>query len=80
MDEWLDLDLEDEYYSPANEGISDSITQNWTQQALECYEINCDCKKCSLSQGHYSFICQMPRVIETLVATVGAPEKQRKTA
>ena len=80
MDEWLDLDLEDEYYSPANEEISDSITQNWTQQALECYENNCDCKRCSLSQGHYSFICQMPRVIETLVATVGAPEKQRKTA
>ena len=42
MEQWLDLDLEDEFYSPANEEISDSITQNWTQQALECYEINCD--------------------------------------
>ena len=80
MEQWLDLDLEDEFYSPANEEISDSITQNWTQQALECYEINCDCNKCSLSQGHYSFICQMPRVIETLIATVGVPQKQRKTA
>lgn len=78
MDEWLNL--EDEFYSPAKDEISDSITQNWTQQALECYYINCDCKRCSLSAGHYSFICQMPRVIETLIETVGEPEKERKTA
>lgn len=78
MEEWLDL--EEEFYSPANDEISDSITQNWTQQALECYYLNCDCKRCSISQGNYSFICQMPRVVETLVATVGAPERERKTA
>ena len=80
MDKWLNLDFEEELYSPANEEISDSITQNWTQQALECYYINCDCKKCSLSAGHYSFICQMPRVIDTLLETVGRPEGERKTA
>ena len=74
------FDFEDEFYSPANEDMSESITQNWTQQALECYYINCDCKRCSLSAGHYSFICQMPRVIETLIETVGEPEKERKTA
>ncbi len=78
MEQWLDL--EEEFYSPANDEISDSITQNWTQQALECYYLNCDCKRCSITQGHYSFICQMPRVIDTLLETVGAPEQERKTA
>lgn len=78
MDKYLNL--EDDFYSPANEEMSDSITQNWTQQALECYYIHCDCKKCSLSAGHYSFICQMPKVIDTLLETVGAPEEERKTA
>lgn len=67
-------------YSPGNEEMSDSITQNWTEQALECYSINCDCKRCSLSQGNYSFICQMPKVIDTLLETIGEPDKQLKTA
>lgn len=71
-----DLDM----YMPANEEMSVSITQNWTEQALECYSINCDCKKCSLRNGHYSFICQMPKVIDTLIQTVGLPEKELKTA
>jgi len=70
--------FEDELYSPGNEDISCSITQNWTQQAIECYYINSNCKKCSLSSGHYSFICQMPRVIESLLATVGPPEEEEK--
>lgn len=67
-------------YMPANEEMSVSITQNWTEQALECYSINCDCKKCSLRNGHYSFICQMPKVIDTLIQTVGLPENELKTA
>ncbi len=69
-----------EYYSPGNDEMSESITQNWTEQALECYYINCDCKRCSLRNGHYSFICQMPKVIDTLIKTVGEPERNRKTA
>ncbi len=66
-----------EFYMPANEDMSESITQNWTEQALECYSINCDCKRCSLSKGHYSFICQMPKVIDALIQTVGVPEIRR---
>ncbi|MBO6256495.1 hypothetical protein J6N69_00460 [bacterium] len=78
MENWSGM--AEEYYSPENDEISDSITQNWTVQALECYYLNCDCKKCSISKGNYSFICQMPRVIDTLLETVGAPEPERKTA
>ena len=67
-------------YGPAMQEMSDSITQNWTEQALECYYLECDCAKCSITKGNYSFICQMPKVIDTLLRTVGEPEKPRKTA
>ncbi len=69
-----------EMYLPGNEEMSDSITQNWTEQALECYSINCDCRRCSLRNGHYSFICQMPKVIDALIQTVGRPSQELKTA
>lgn len=67
-------------YMPGNDEMSESITQNWTEQAIECYSINCDCKKCSLSRGHYSFICQMPKVIDVLLQTIGEPDRELKTA
>ena len=68
----------DPYYNsfiPQTNGeVSDSITQNWTNQALECYSLNCDCSKCSIQQGHYSFVCQMPKIVKNLIATQGAPK------
>lgn len=67
-------------YSPDIDEMSESITQNWTQQALECYGLNCDCKRCSVGCGNYSFICQMPKVIDTLLKTIGEPEQYRKSA
>lgn len=57
-----------------NAAISSSITQSWTQQALECYSINCDCSKCSLKNGNYSFICQMPKVVNILINSTGRPQ------
>ena len=59
---------EREEYFPQNDEISMSIAQNWTQQALECYSLNFDCARCSISKGNYSFVCQMPKVIDTLIA------------
>lgn len=53
--------------------LSGSITENWTEQALECYSIKCDCSKCSLRNGGYSFKCQMPRVIDILINVAGTP-------
>lgn len=60
-------------YPMTNGEISSSITQSWTEQALECYSIGCDCKKCSLASGNYSFACQMPKVIEILINATGKP-------
>lgn len=56
-----------------NGGMSDSITQNWTEQALECYKLNRNCSNCSVSKGGYSFACQMPRVLDILIKTLGNP-------
>lgn len=54
--------------------ISDSITKNWTEQALECYQLNGNCAQCSIMKGHYSFQCQMPKIVEILKLTVGEPK------
>ncbi|MDD3236733.1 MAG: hypothetical protein PHV37_01380 [Candidatus Gastranaerophilales bacterium] len=65
--------ISSEIYVSQNNSISDSIMQNWTPQAIECYKINSNCKKCSVSSGHYSFVCKMPDVIEHLVDSIGKP-------
>lgn len=73
-------DYVDEEFEPQNNGeISESITQNWTEQALECYQLGCDCAKCSISKGKYSFICQMPKVVKILLK-MGKPNSSIKLA
>ena len=65
-----------EVFLPQNGGeISDSIVQNWTLQAIECYEMEQNCENCSISKGNYSFVCQMPKVVESLLKEYGAPAK-----
>lgn len=64
-----------EIFLPQTNGeISDSIVQNWTLQAYECYSIRCNCAKCSLSKGNYSFVCQMPKIIRALLKKQGKPD------
>lgn len=53
--------------------ISESITRNWTEQALECYHLNGNCAECSIRKAHYSFDCQMPKVVEILKMVNGEP-------
>ena len=63
----------EDFYPQNNGEISDSLTQNWTEQSIECYKLKCNCSQCSLSSGNYSFVCQMPKVIKLLVKLVGQP-------
>ena len=53
--------------------MSESITKNWTEQAIECYKLNGNCKDCSIKKAHYSFDCQMQRVVEILKLINGEP-------
>lgn len=69
--------LEEEFFPQNNGEISESITQNWTEQAIECYRLKCDCSNCSISKGSYSFACQMPKVLDVLIKNLGKPESQR---
>ena len=61
-------------YEPQNEKLSVSIIRSWTPQAINCYNINCDCTKCEISQLGFSFVCQMKNVVEELLKK-GAPQK-----
>ena len=60
---------------PEQNEISTSITKNWTPQAIECYKLNGNCYKCSIRQAHYTFDCQMPRVVEILKIMNGEPKE-----
>ena len=63
-----------EIFLPQTNGeISDSIVQNWTLQAYECYSIKKKKKKCSINKGNYSFVCQMPKIIKALLKKQGEP-------
>ena len=33
----------EDFYQQNNREISDSLTQTWTEQAIECYKLKCDC-------------------------------------
>ena len=67
------------HYLPMKENseISNSITKNWTEQAIRCYLSNCNCIDCSISRGNYSFVCQMSSVIKILLEQIGPPEKNK---
>jgi len=62
------------FYPQNNGDLSSSITQNWTEQAIECYRLSGDCSRCSIAKGHYSFICQMPKVVDILLNLEGEPQ------
>lgn len=68
-----------EIFLPQTNGeISPSIMQNWTKQAVECYEINANCANCSIGCGSYSFVCQMPKIVNALLKTYGPPQIEQE--
>ena len=64
------------YTCQTNGSVSDSITQNWTLSALECYKISSDCTRCQISKANYSFKCQMKRIVDVLLKTKGLPNEK----
>lgn len=56
--------------------ISESIVQNWTPQALECYKLNSCCANCSITKARYSFKCQMKHIVDILLKTQGLPDEK----
>ena len=66
-------------YIPSKESceISNSITKNWTDQAIRCYLSNSNCIDCSVAKSNYSFVCQMSSVIKILLDQIGPPEQNK---
>ena len=64
------------YICQTNGTMSDSITQNWTLSALECYKLKSDCTKCPILKANYSFSCQMKKIVEILLKTKGLPNEK----
>ncbi len=56
--------------------ISESIVQNWTPQALECYKLKSCCADCSITKARYSFKCQMKHIVDILLTTQGLPDEK----
>lgn len=67
---------DEQFECQTNGAISDSIVQNWTLQALECYKIKCRCEDCPITKAHYSFKCQMMHIVDILLKTKGAPNEK----
>lgn len=64
-----------ELFIPQTNGeVSDSLVQNWTRQAFECYTLKGNCRECSISHANYSFVCQMHKIVPELVKTKGVPD------
>ena len=69
--------FKEEYFECQTNGIiSDSIVQNWTLQAYECYKLNSNCKMCPITKAKYSFRCQMKHIVDILLKTKGLPDEK----
>lgn len=64
---------------PKNEVISDSISKNWTEQAVNCYTLQGNCQECPIGNGNYSFVCQMHKVVNKLLKEIGPPQKSSES-
>ena len=67
---------EEHFICQTNGIISDSIVQNWTIQALECYKLNSRCDLCPITKARYSFKCQMKHIVDILLETKGLPNEK----
>ena len=67
---------EEHFVCQTNGIISDSIVQNWTIQALECYKLHSRCDMCSITKAKYSFKCQMKHIVDILLETKGLPNEK----
>ena len=55
------------YAESKDDYISETITESWTPQAIECWKLQQKCSACSIGLGNYSFECQMPKIVKILL-------------
>lgn len=62
-----------------NVSCSETTSQNWTQSAIDCFEIGCVCSKCNLYKTFFQnsiFRCRMKESVIELVRKFGRPPKE----
>jgi len=60
-----------------NVSCSETLSKKWTQQAVDCYAIGCNCSKCTLFITFFSkkkYKCKMKDTVIELVRQIGKPE------
>ena len=63
-----------EYNWITNRCDSSNCPYTHYKSSIECYKLNGNCAQCSIRQAHYTFDCQMPRVVEILKLMNGEPD------
>lgn len=61
---------------PKTKTIDPHTLRRWTQTAIDCYLIGCDCSKCKLKKI-LTIDCQMKQTVIELVKKFGAPHIER---
>ncbi len=54
----------------------DKTLDIWTQTAIDCFEINCECDRCFLYHVYFKYAphkCNMQKRVKRLIRKVGAP-------
>ena len=62
-----------------NVSCSETSTKKWTQSAIDCYAIGCNCSKCGLNKKFFSksiYRCQMKNTVIELVRKLGKPQME----
>ena len=50
--------------------------KKWSPSAIDCFLINCDCKRCNLNKIYfkgYYFKCRMKETVQELIKCLGTP-------
>ena len=61
-----------------NVSCSETISKVWTQSAIDCYFIGCNCSVCNLYKIYFSkseYKCMMKLTVIELVRKIGKPDK-----
>ena len=59
-----------------NVSCSETISKNWTNTAVDCYLLGCNCSKCNLYKIYFKkniFKCKMKDTVIELVRKLGKP-------
>lgn len=60
-----------------NVSCHETISNNWTPTAIECYTLGCNCAKCNLYKIYFTdsnYKCRMKYTVIELVRKLGVPK------